>query len=400
MTTFRGRAQLVATFVAGCLIACPLTAQSQTWTAPHFIENGGPAVVATNGSQTSAVIAGGSAAVSTSGIWGAPVTLTSAAQISTVAVAPNGDVLAVWSFRTTNTYIPNEAQASFYRGGHWSNPITISTNVYGNVYSYGLPSIGFDGNSRATLVWEQINNSPTVTCSLMAVTGTAASGFSSPQVISNGSTCYGWTKLAVNRLGAAVVVEGVPGILSGAVVAISRGANGSWSAPVTLEASQYRQRQPRVALGDDGTAVAVWTQRTADSYATRSPGGIWSAAAVVPSTSNITNTSYVAVDGSGNAVIAYQQYQLPNGLSVNYRPAGGHWQTPVLLQSSAGPIGAVATPAGTFVVASGDAIYLWSLGMPAWEKTSFSYVSSVAAAPGLAIAAVGPQVSVSTVSVP
>jgi len=31
-------------------------------------------------------------------------------------VAPNGDVLAVWSFRTTNTYIPNQAQAAFFTG--------------------------------------------------------------------------------------------------------------------------------------------------------------------------------------------------------------------------------------------------------------------------------------------
>ncbi len=386
-------------FAAACIFAFPLAARSQTWTAPHFIENGGPAVVSTNGSGTSAIIALGSAAVAAGGVWGSPVTLSSAAQNSSVAVAPNGDVLAVWSFRTTNTYIPVEAQAAFYTGGHWSSPITLSTNAYGNVYSYGLPSIGFDGNSQATVVWEQINSSSTTTCSLVAATGNSAAGFGSPQVISNSSTCYGWNRLSVNQTGEAVVVEGVPGILSGAVIAMSRSAGGAWSAPVTLEAYQYRQRQPRVSLSNNGMAVAVWTQRSTVSYAVRAANGTWSAAALVPSASNISNTSYVAVDGGGNAVVAYQQYQLPAGLLVNYLPAGGSWMTPVLLESS-GPVGEAATPAGTFVVASADSVFTWSLGQPSWHQTTFSSVSSIAAAPGQAIAAVGPQVSVSTAAVP
>lgn len=79
MSSFRERLRLFAVFFAGCLFACPLPAPAQSWTAPQFIENGGPAVVATNGNQTSAIIAGGSVAISTSGVWGAPVTLTSAA---------------------------------------------------------------------------------------------------------------------------------------------------------------------------------------------------------------------------------------------------------------------------------------------------------------------------------
>jgi len=99
------------------------------------------------------------------------------------------------------------------------------------------------------------------------------------------------------------------------------GADGTWSAPVTLEAQQYRQRQPRIGLGDDGTAVAVWTQRSTASYAVRSPSGLWSAAAALPGVSAITNISYVAVDGTGNAVVAYEQYQLPAGLLAMRRPA-------------------------------------------------------------------------------
>jgi hypothetical protein len=252
------------------------------------------------------------------------------------------------------------------------------------------------------VVWEQIINPSPITCSLVAVTGTAAGGFSTPRVISSATTCFGWNKLAVNNTGQAVAVEGVPGILSGPVIGISRDTNGTWGAPVTLEAQQYRQRQPRIGLGDDGTAVSVWTQRSTISYAVRSPNGVWGAATLLPNAANITNTSDIAVDGSGNAMVIYQQYQLPAGTLANYRPAGGSWMTPVVLTSGGGSAFMVrASPAGTFVVGLGDTAHVWLPGSSTFHSTAFSGgLTGIAVAPGIAIALVGPQVSVSTAAVP
>ncbi len=381
---------------AVCMFVCAASLQAQTWSAPQLVENGGGAAISVNANGTEAVIYGGLASVKTNGVWDTPVLLGSGSPASNIKVAPNGDVLAIWSFHASNTYVPVEAQAAFFSNGRWGPTMTLTTNEFGDVYNYGPPSIGFDGNSQATVVWEENNGS---TCSVEAITGSASAGFGSRQTISNESACQGWTQLAVNHSGQAVMVTGVPGILSGPVVAISRDASGVWSAPVTLEAEQYRQRQPRIGLGDDGTAVAVWTQRTADSYAVRTPNGVWSAAAVLPGVHAITNTSYVAVDGHGNAVVAYEQYQLLAGLLVQYRSSGGSWGTAVLLEGG-GPVGEAATPAGTFVVASGGAVYTLLPGASTWNKTSFSTVLNVAAAPGIAMAAVAPQISVSTAAVP
>jgi hypothetical protein len=385
------------TLASMCAFVCAASVHAQTWSTPHLVENGGGAAVSANSNGTAAVIFAGLASVKTGGTWGAPISLASGSPASDIKVAPNGDVLAIWSFRTSNTYLPVEAQAAFFSGGRWGPTWTITTNEFGDVYNFGPPSIAFDGDSQATVVWEEYNGS---TCSVLAITGNAAAGFGSRQTVSNEASCKGWTQLAVNHSGQAVAVIGVPGILSGPVVAISRGADGTWSAPVTLEAQQYRQRQPRIGLGDDGTAVAVWTQRSTASYAVRSPSGLWSAAAALPGVSAITNISYVAVDGTGNAVVAYEQYQLPAGLLAMRRPAGGTWGTPVLLEGNGGPAGEAATPAGSFVVASGTAVYTLLPGSSAWNKTSFSSVYKVAAAPGIAIAAVAPQVSVSTTAVP
>jgi hypothetical protein len=306
-------------------------------------------------------------------------------------------VLAVWSFRTTNTYIPNQAQARFFTAGHWGSTITLSTNVYGNVYSFGLPSIGFDLHSQVTVIWEQVTNPTAVTCSLQAATGNASNGIGSAQTISNSSTCYGWNRLAVNSGGQAVAVEGAAGILTGAVIGISRDANGSWSAPATVAASAYRQNQPKVGLGDDGTAVVVWRTRTGVSYAVRS-NSTWSAAAGLPVLAGQAGGgTSVAVDGSGNAVAIFQQVTISPGIYATYRPVGGSWQPKVQLSSG---VQVVATHAGTFVDGGATVVSTRLAGNSNWNQNTFAGTAIVNAASGLAVALVGPQVSVSSAAVP
>jgi hypothetical protein len=400
MKAARRSRSFFATLVTGSVVICSALTIAQTWSSPQFVANGLTVAVATNGS-TSAVLftppSGGlQASVKSGTSWQSPVTLTTAAATGDIAVAPNGNVLAVWSFRTTNTYTPVEAQARFYSGGTWGNTITVSTNVYGNVSSLGLPAIAFDGNSQATLVWEQITTASPIACGLKAVTGNAASGLGSAQTITTDTTCYGLAKIAVDSTGEAVVVEGAPGILSGAIIGISRSATGTWTAPVTIAASAYRQDNPSVGLGNNGTAVAVWRTRTGVSYAVRS-NGAWSAAAGLPVLSGQAGGSTgVAVDGSGNAVAVFTQVTISPGTYATYRPVNGSWQTKVQLSSG---LPVAATPAGTFV-ASGTTVSTRLAGTSNWTPHTFADTARVNAGPGLAIAAVGPQVSISTATVP
>jgi hypothetical protein len=290
-----------------------------------------------------------------------------------------------------------EAQAAFFHGGHWSNTLTLSTNTYGNASSLGLPSIAFDGYSQATVVWEQITNPSPMSCALQVATGSASSGLGSAKTISSASTCYGWNKIAVNSSGEAVVVEGASGILSGAVVAISRDVSGAWGAPVTIGAAGvYRQRQPNVGLGNEGTAVVVWLINGGVRYSVRS-GGTWSSASALPGVAGTAGgVSGVAVDGSGNGVATFEQVSISPGTYATYRPVGGSWQTKVQLNSGTQ---IVATPAGTFV-AGGTTVSTRLAGTSNWTQHTFSNAATVNAAAGLAIAVMGPQVTVSTASVP
>ena len=383
-------------------LLCSGPAWAQNWSSPKVVANGSAIAVSTNGTGAAGVMFGAlSAVVETGGVWGTPVVLSAFGPYGNgsgnLAVAPNGDVLAVWSYRTTNTYNPNTAQAAFFTGGHWGNTITISSNVYGNVSSFGIPSIGFDGASKATLVWEEIISSSPMTCALKAITGTAASGFGPAQTITSAGTCFGWSRIAVNQYGEAEVVEGVPGILSGAVVAIGREANGIWDAPVTIGASGvYRQRLPHVGLGNDGSAVAVWLINGNVRYSLKSHG-VWSSAAALPGVAGTAGgAAGVAVDGNGNAVATFQQVAIAPGTYATYRPVGGSWQTKVPLSSG---VQVVATPAGTFV-AGGTTVSTRLAGSSTWSTTTFANPALVNAAPGQAIAVLGPQVSVSTEAVP
>jgi hypothetical protein len=104
----------------------------------------------------------------------------------------------------------------------------------------------------------------------------------------------------------------------------------------------------------------------------------------------------VAVDGSGNAVAIFEQVSISPGNYATYRPVGGTWQTKVQLTSS---VQVAATPAGTFV-AGGTTVATRLAGTSNWTTHTFSGGAIVNAAPGLAIALVGPQVSVSTAAVP
>jgi hypothetical protein len=84
-------------------LACAGLATAQNWSTPVLVANGNGQAVSTNGAGTSAVIftplSGGlQASVNTGGGRSAPTTLTSASAAASIAVAPNGDVLAVWSF--------------------------------------------------------------------------------------------------------------------------------------------------------------------------------------------------------------------------------------------------------------------------------------------------------------
>ena len=379
-----------ATLASVALIALTFaySAFAQTWSSPQFVTSGNAVALATNGKGTSAILfwetgPGLQATVGVNGVWSTPVTLSTATSVGNVAVAPNGDVLAVWSFHTNNTTTPVESQAAFYSRGKWGSTLTITANGSASASSNlaDVVGLGFDGTSEATLVWEQLTGGSG--CALEAITGNAAGGFGTPQVL--GHTCLGWVRLAVNNNSEALAVQGGATLEVAPVVGTSRLANGVWGASFDVASPYYGRQRPWVGIDQNGNGVVVWRARTFGEYAAE-VNGTWSAPAELPGSTGSTYPT-VAVDGSGNAVAAYAG-------KLSSRPAGGTFQTPITLGSGI----VAASPAGTFVV-NGTSLATRLPGSTTWNQNGPS-AGLVAIGPGQAVAVVNPSISVSSESVP
>jgi hypothetical protein len=362
-------------------------AVGQTWSSPQSVTSGNAVALATNGKGTSAILfwvtgPGLQATVGINGVWSTPVTLSTATSVGNLAVAPNGDVLAVWSFHTNNTTTPIESQAAFYHGGKWGKTITLTTNGSASASSNlaDVVGVGFDGTSEATLVWEQISGS---SCGLVAVTGNSSSGFGAPQALNH--TCEGWVQLAVNNNGNALAAQGGATLGVFPVIGTSRAASGVWAASVDIAAPYYGRQRPWICIDQNGNGVAVWRARTFGEYSTEANSS-WSAPVMLPgSVGSVYPT--VAVDGAGDAVAAYAG-------KLSSRPAGGSFQTPITLGSGQ----VVASPAGTFVV-NGTAVATRLPGSTTWNQNGPSS-GLVAIGPGQAIAVGNPSISVETENLP
>jgi hypothetical protein len=322
------------------------------------------------------------ATVGINGNWTAPVLLTTATSVGRVIVAPNGDVLAVWSFETTNSSSPVETQAAFYSGGKWGKTITITGSGSATASSSigNVAAIGIDAANEATIVWEQLLGSGS--CGLEEVTGNSVSGFGTPQQLN--STCLGSVGLAVNSSGEALAVQGGATLEVAPIVGTLRTASGAWGASFDIATPYYGRQRPYVALGDNGTAAVTWRARTFSEYAIYE-NGVWTAPAHLPSSSAADST--VAVDGSGNAVAAYSG-------KVSSRVPGGAFQTPIMLGSGF----VTCSQAGTFMV-SGNSVATRLPGSTTWNQNG-PPAGEVAIGPGQALVVVNPVVSVETASVP
>ena len=259
-----------------------------------------------------------------------------------VTVSPDGHVVAVWGSAVgcpaACDYIVQAAVRP--PGGSWGAPVTLTTDLY---FGGGGIVLGMDGADNAIAAW--VGNY--ADASHYAVLP-AGGSWGPVQTLSNGNV-----QGAAHNLGLAVSPDG------SAVVAFAGGGDGIWaasgtvlggfSAPVHVAAGDYsKDSAPRVALDDAGQASLVWSQTTATEAATRSPGGTWSAPAVLatqPSSSVAT-----AIDGAGNAIAVF-------GSSYSWHLAGGSWGTATPLPAGSSGGLAVADPAGTFVYAdsSGNA---------------------------------------------
>lgn len=128
------------------------------------------------------------------------------------------------------------------------------------------------------------------------------SGWAPPRTLTPPTESISSVDLAGNPAGDAVVVWQRDPAQGGSIRAASRTAAGAWDEPVDLASEGALASAPRVGVGADGTAVAVWGLFDGTlAAAVRAPGGAWGPMRIVsgpPAPDLAWSAPAVAPDGS------------------------------------------------------------------------------------------------------
>ncbi len=190
------------------------------------------------------------------GSWSSPVTLSVAGADGLnpqVVVGPDGAATAVWrSWDGGSSRIQTSLRTA---KGAWSSPATLST-VSGDVYD---PQLAVNSDGMVTAVWSWWNFSHgQIQTSSRPPGGT----WTRPKTLSNCCDDAQSPRVAASSEGRVTALwrESLYGT-NEHVVAATRIADGSWSAPIIVSEDSLRAYGAQVAAGSDGTVAAVWERR-------------------------------------------------------------------------------------------------------------------------------------------
>ena len=240
--------------------------------------------------------------------WSAPARISPAGETGTgpdVAVAPDGTAVAAWSAYRGG--VPVVEVAFRAPGGGFGTPVVVSSGQR----SLGVRA-GIDSADRAVVLFTLIDASNRRHA--YAVTGTRA-GLGSPTVLSPSAQDAALADLGVGAGGRAVVAWQVASSdpnAGGAGVAIDavRFTPGQGWSPTQVVDTGTALWNASVGVDAAGDAVVAWTSGTSTAQtrvrlATAAPSGTWTPR-TVSGTGGTFRTPDVALDGAGDAVVAWQ----------------------------------------------------------------------------------------------
>ncbi len=275
------------------------------------------------------------------------------ADYPTIAVDASGAVTVVWERGTGSD---ETVIQSTYRdpAGAWKAPVDVSYPA--PTASTEEPRVGVDANGEATAVWKHSGV-------LQSADRPAGDSWQTPVDISEAGHEALTPQAAVDAAGDATAVWMIQE--GGSLVARTayKPAGGSWQAPEALTAKGEEGGDPQIALDAHGDALAVWTKAVGyDNVvrgAYRPAGGSWQAPADISAESEDAQYPQVALDGSGDALVAWGGDTNTLGgyvrAKATYRPATGGWEATAILSEDGGN----AFPTDLAFDQQGNAVVVW-----------------------------------------
>ena len=249
-------------------------------------------------------------------------------------------------------------------GQNWSGAVPIDNGAVARIEdgtreNGPKPQVGVDGNGNAVVVFKQSDG----TVNRIYANRWDGTAWSGMEQLDTGTTTYDPDKripaVACDGNGNAVAVfeqydgsVGQHGLL-GRIYA-SRWNGTAWTSPESIDASTeitgcYGASRPLVAAGQDGSAVAVFTQRWGAPmcythsilYANRWDGTAWTGAVNIDAGYYSSYSPQVVVDASGNAVVVFTAKDSNNNYTRLYanRWDGTGWTGAVVIDGQTGDLG-------------------------------------------------------------
>jgi len=289
-----------------------------------------------------------------SGAWQSPIDLSVAGQNAVgpqIAVDPHGNAVAVW-LRFSGTHEVVQSAARPAASGVWQAPVDVSVTGADAT----SPQVAVDPHGNAVAVWTHSNGPNLIVQGSVRPVG---SGVWQTPVDLSAAGANGLTpRIAVDQQGNAVAVWIRNEVVEGAV---RPAASGLWQEPVDLVAGG-NPLSPQVAVDPKGNAVAVWERSNGSNYiiqgsARTAASGLWQAPVDLSSAGQDGGGARVALDSQGNAVAVWKRSNGANTIVEGaVRAAGsGPWQTPVDLSVAGGD----AQEAAIALDPQGNAIAVW-----------------------------------------
>ena len=285
---------------------------------PHVaVDPRGNAVAVWQRFRSRFVIAVQAATRPPAGRWQAPVEVSASGEGSSVvphvAIGANGDAVAVWEDLTTGG-IRGAARPA---GGPWQPPAAISApGAVASTVFHGVPQVAVDARGNAVAVWHRPTAAGAIVQAAERAVGTS---WSAPVTLSAPGQDASSANVAVDPAGNAVAVwerATAAGIATTFTAqAAVRAAGATWQAPVDLSIASEQPTEPHVAVDAGGTAVAVWAVESVTGpsegvqAAVRAAGGPWQRPATIVALGARSSalSPRVALGAEGNAVAVWVQ---------------------------------------------------------------------------------------------
>lgn len=287
-----------------------------------------------------------------------------------VAFSKHGDAVAVWESPdgTDGKYgLPEYTLQTAFRpaGGAWQTPERIASAGE----SGELPSVAVDGAGNAVAVWEAYNG---YTFVIEAASRPANGHWEEPTELDAAEVPGdSHPQIAVDEQGDAMAIWNRGGPFGGVVQEAFKPAGDEWQTPVEVAAGKYGDR-PQVAFDEHRDAIALWQGFEGEPVnewvlesASLPAGGAWQTPVVV-SAPGVAGEPSLAINGQGAAAAAWDQWT--NGflssrtVQAAVVPAEGAWQPAVGIVGAADEIDQPqeAENPAIAVDSQGDALAVWS----------------------------------------